>query len=78
MAIIQISDELDRRLNEAAERFGQSKTELIAEAIRLRFEEMEDIAEAEERLKDIGERTSLKDLAIELGLTDLIDKPGHP
>jgi len=27
MAIIQISDELDRRLNDAAERFGQSKTE---------------------------------------------------
>jgi len=50
---------------------------MIAEAIRLRFEEMEYIAEAEERLKDIGERTSLQDLAIELGLTNPIDKSGH-
>jgi predicted DNA-binding protein len=77
VATIQISDDLDRRLTQTAERLGKSKTEIIAEAIRLRFEEMEALARAEEHIKDIGESTSLKDLAIELGHTDSVEKPSQ-
>lgn len=70
---IQISNHLDQRVTEAAERFGQYKTELFIEALRLGFEGVEALAATDGRLEDIGEHTRIK-YSTEDGFLDSSDK----
>lgn len=70
MPTIQIPEEIENKLNKFIERTGQSKESFAAEALLSHLEDAEDLALATERLKDIGERTSLEDLRKELGLAD--------
>ena len=70
MAAIEIPDELASQIDHAAQRAGQSRIAFLSEAVLSYTEDMEDLALTTERLKDIGERTSLEDLRKELVLPD--------
>ncbi len=70
MAAIEIPDELASQIEHAAQRAGQSRVAFLSKAVSSYTEDLEDLELATERLKDIGERTSLEDLGKELGLAD--------
>lgn len=70
MAAIEIPDELASQIEHGAERAGQSRAAFLGKAVSSYTEDLEDLELATDRLRDIGERTSLEDLRKELGLTD--------
>jgi len=70
MAAIEIPDELASQIEHGAQRAGQSRVAFLSKAVSSYTEDLEDLELANERLKDIGERTSLEDLRKELGLAD--------
>jgi RHH-type transcriptional regulator, rel operon repressor / antitoxin RelB len=68
MATIQIPDELASRIEQAAQRAGESSDHFLRQAVLSRLEDLEDIAIATERLNNPEETISLEELKKNLGL----------
>ena len=64
--VIQLPDDIDRRLADLARKTGRTKTDCAREAILMHIEEIEDIHLAEERLATPARRWTHAD--IESGL----------
>lgn len=72
MLAIRLDKELEERLSEAAKRAGRTKTSFARKAIEEYIEDIEDIAAAEEAMRqhDPSKTISLAELRKELGLDD--------
>jgi predicted DNA-binding protein len=70
MAAIQIPDKIDHQFEAFAHSTGESKEELVRQALLSYLEDRQDAAIAAERLKNIGERTSLANIGKEFDLED--------
>ncbi len=70
MTAIHIPDELAEQLEQGAQRAGETSDIFLRQAVLSRLEDLEDIAIANERLKNPGETISLEELKRNLGLDD--------
>ncbi len=70
MAAIQIPDELAEQIEQAAQRAGETRDVFLREAVQSRLDDLEDIAIAAERLKNVGRRLTLEQVKRDLGLDD--------
>jgi len=70
MNATQIPPEIEQQFEAVSHLTGESKDELVREALLTYLEDFHLAMSAEERLKDIGERTSLADIGREFGLAD--------
>lgn len=70
MAAIQLPTEVESKLETFARTTGEPKDDLLREAVLPYLEDRHLAAMAEERLKEIGERTSLADIGREFDLAD--------
>ena len=72
MLAINLEPELEKLAREAAERNGHSLDAFVSEAIQRMIEDVEDIAAAEEILRDYDPSTnvSLEEVRRRLGLED--------
>jgi predicted DNA-binding protein len=70
MSLTEISPDLESQFDTIASLTGEPKNELVREALLSYLEDFRLAQSAEERLKDIGERTSLADMGKEFGLAD--------
>lgn len=70
MAAIQIPDTIDQQFEAFAHSSGESKDELVRQALMSYLEDRQDAEIAAARYQKIGHRTSLADLGKELGLAD--------
>ena len=74
MLAIRLSPELEARLDALAKRTGRTKTYYAREAITQHLEDLEDLYDVEERVKDIRSGNSktytLEEVERELGLAD--------
>ena len=68
--MMQVPVEIEHQYENVASQTGESKDDLVREALLSYLEDRHFSASAEERLKNIGERTSLADLGKEFGLAD--------
>ena len=60
--VIQLPDDIDRRLADLARKTGRTKTDCAREAILMHIEEIEDIHLAEERLATPARRWTHADI----------------
>ena len=60
--VIQLPDDIDRRLADLARKTGRTKTDCAREAILMHIEEIEDIHLAEERLATPARRWAHADI----------------
>lgn len=60
------SSDLEKRLDELARRTGRTKSHYAREAIIRHLEDMEDMAVAEERLREAGESLSWEEVKARL------------
>jgi predicted DNA-binding protein len=67
---VQLPIEVESKLDALALTTGESMDDLLREAVLSYLEDRHLAAIAEERLKDIGERTSLADIGREFDLVD--------
>ena len=70
MAAIQIPDDLAEQIEQAAQRAGETRDVFLREAVQSRLDDLEDIAIAAERLKNVGRRLTLEQVKRDLGLDD--------
>ena len=70
MANVQISAEIESKINAFASRTGESKDKLVRDAILTYLEDREDAMIAAERTKSVGRRTSLTEIGRHYGLAD--------
>ena len=70
MAAIHLPVEVESKLETFARATGESKDDLLREAVLSYLDDRSLARSAEERLKDIGERTSLADIGRQFGLAD--------
>jgi predicted DNA-binding protein len=68
--LTEISPDLESQFDAIAGLTGEPKNAFVREALLSYLEDFHLAQGAEERLKDIGERTSLADMAKEFGLAD--------
>jgi predicted DNA-binding protein len=68
MAAIQIPPEIDRQIEEVANRTGESRDHLVREALVSYLEDRQDALRAAERLKNVGTRISLEEIGRKYGL----------
>lgn len=70
MLAVRLDADLEQRLTAVAKRTGRSKSYYAREAIRDKIEELEDLAAAEEALRDYdpGQNISMEQMRRELGL----------
>ncbi len=67
MVAIQIAEELAEKIQQGAQRTGRTSATFLREAVLSHLDELDDIAIAEERLKDPGQRTALADIGKQFG-----------
>jgi RHH-type rel operon transcriptional repressor/antitoxin RelB len=65
---INLSAEVERRIEELARRHGRPKDEFVLEAILQYLADQEDVELARRRLAEPGQRKTLQELEKELGL----------
>lgn len=65
---INVSTEVERRIDELARRHGRPKDEFVLEAILQYLTDQEDVELARRRLDEPGQRKTLAELERELGL----------
>jgi RHH-type rel operon transcriptional repressor/antitoxin RelB len=65
---INVSAEVERRIDELARRYGRPKDEFVLEAILQYLADQEDVELAHRRLAEPGQRKTLAELEHELGL----------
>jgi len=70
MANIQIPTEIESKIDAFATLTGESKDQLVREAILTYLEDREDAMIAAERTKSVGGRTSLAEIGRQYGLAD--------
>ncbi len=70
MSVTEISPDLESQFDTIASLTGEPKSELVREALLSYLDDFHLAQSAEDRLKDIGERTSLTDMGKEFGLAD--------
>lgn len=70
MLSLRLSDDVETRLAQLAEKTGRTKTFYAKEAINRYLDEMEDTYIAISRLENPGKRISMEDVEAELGLDD--------
>lgn len=72
MLAVRLDKDLEKRLEQLAERTGRTKTFYAREAIEAHLDDLEDFYLAEERLRQFrdGDAISLADLKADLGLDD--------
>jgi RHH-type rel operon transcriptional repressor/antitoxin RelB len=68
MAAIQIPPEIDSQIEEVANRTGESRDDLVREALVSYLEDRQDALRAAERLKNVGTRISLEEIGRKYGL----------
>jgi len=68
MLLIPLEKELEQRLDLLAEATGKDRTDIVREAVIRYLEDNEDLELARRALAKGGERKSLKDLRVDLGL----------
>jgi predicted DNA-binding protein len=68
MAAIQIPPEIDSQIEEVANRTGESRDDLVREALVSYLEARQDALRAAERLKNVGTRISLEEIGRKYGL----------
>jgi RHH-type rel operon transcriptional repressor/antitoxin RelB len=66
MLALRLPPEIERRLDELARRTGRTKSYFAREAIIRHLEDMEDMAVAEERLREAGESLSWEEVKARL------------
>jgi RHH-type transcriptional regulator, rel operon repressor / antitoxin RelB len=66
MLALRLPPEIERRLDELARRTGRTKSYFAREAIIRHLEDMEDMAIAEERLREAGESLSWEEVKARL------------
>jgi RHH-type rel operon transcriptional repressor/antitoxin RelB len=59
MLAVRLDPDLEARLTAVAKRTGRSKSYYVREALRERIEELEDLAAAEEALRDYDPSTNV-------------------
>jgi len=67
---VQIPAEIESHIESFARRTGESKEDLVREAILTYLEDREDAMIAAERLKNVGSRISLEEIGRKYGLVD--------
>ena len=67
---VQIPAEIERHIEAFARRTGESKDDLVRDAILMYLEDREDAIIAAERLKNLGKRVSLQETGRKYGLAD--------
>jgi RHH-type rel operon transcriptional repressor/antitoxin RelB len=65
---INVSADVERRIDELARRYGRPKDEFVLEAILQYLADQEDVELARRRLAEPGQRKTLAELEQELGL----------
>jgi predicted DNA-binding protein len=70
MATIQIPVEIESQIEEVANRMGESKEDLVRDALLSFLEDMHDVSVAREYLANPQDLLSLDDLKKNLGLDD--------
>ena len=65
---INVSAEVERRIDDLARRHGRPKDEFVLEAILQYLTDQEDVELARRRLAEPGQRKTLEELEKELGL----------
>jgi predicted DNA-binding protein len=70
MAALHVSDEIESQIEALAHRTGESKDDLVREAILTYLEDREDAILAAKRLANSGERISLEEIGRKYGLAD--------
>lgn len=68
MLLIPLEKELEQRLDLLTESTGKDRTDIVREAIIRYLEDNEDLELARQALAKGGERKSLKELRVDLGL----------
>ncbi len=72
MSVTQIPPEIESQFEAVADATGEPKEDLVREALLSYLEDFELARCAEERLKNVGERTSLADMGKEFGLAERV------
>jgi RHH-type rel operon transcriptional repressor/antitoxin RelB len=67
---VQIPAEIESQFEAFARRTGESKEDLVRDAILTYLEDREDAMIAADRLKDPGTRISLQEIGLKYGLAD--------
>lgn len=70
MLAIELPEEIDRRLERLALMTGRSKADYVREALIEHLDDLEDIAVAEERLRENLPPISMEEMEKRLGLED--------
>ncbi|HEX3967369.1 MAG TPA: ribbon-helix-helix protein, CopG family [Edaphobacter sp.] len=70
MTTIQLPVEIESQIEALARRTGESRDDLVREAILTYLEDREDARIAAERLKNPGKRISLEEIGRKYGLVD--------
>lgn len=71
MLALRLPADLEKRLDKLASKSGRTRSAIAREALIAQIEEMEDIALAEERLREAGETIGWKEVKARLfGLTE--------
>jgi RHH-type rel operon transcriptional repressor/antitoxin RelB len=70
MPAIEVSEELAQQIDTGAHRAGETRDVFLREAVLTRLEDMEDLAIAQQRLNNPGERISFDQVKRDLGLDD--------
>lgn len=65
---INVSADVERRIDELARRYGRPKDEFVLEAILQYLADQDDVELARRRLAEPGQRKTLAELEQELGL----------
>ncbi len=67
---VQLEPEIESQFDEAAQHTGETKDNLVRQALLSYLEDLQDARIIEERLKTAGKRISLEEIGRKYGLVD--------
>jgi len=70
MAVIELSPEVDRQIDEVAHQTGKSRDQLVNSAVLSYLEDRQDAMRAAERYRNIKSRISLEEIGRKYGVAD--------
>ncbi|MEZ5812023.1 MAG: DUF6290 family protein [Rhizobiaceae bacterium] len=73
MLALRLPKEIEDRLDALAKKTGRTKSRIAREAILAQIEELEDIALAEERLRDAGETLGWEEVKARLFHDEMLE-----
>ncbi len=70
MAVIELSPEVDRQIDEVAHETGKSRDQVVNSAVLSYLEDRQDAMRAAERYRKIKSRVSLEEIGRKYGVAD--------